>query len=155
MGHEPQRMSISYQKKLQLHPYLKIGDWFLFKYFIVIIIYGFKLEPYQLPIYIPPRFFSLEYCRQILMNDKLYFVSKIKKKKFSVPAEVSSFLIKSRSLIDYIKQLLTFYHLKKDISWKFDPYHVISKQSKNNGLHIYQHCPNIYIQMTAYKNTWK
>jgi hypothetical protein len=81
MGHEPPRISVSYQQKLQLHPSLRIGDWFLFNEFTVIRIYGFELEPYQLPIYIPPRLFSLEYCRQRLMIDQLYFVSKKKKKK--------------------------------------------------------------------------
>jgi hypothetical protein len=54
MGHDPPRMPVSYQQKLQLHPSLRVGDWFLFKEFTVIRIYGFELEPYQLPIYIPP-----------------------------------------------------------------------------------------------------
>jgi len=116
MGHEPQRMSISYQKKLQLHPYLKIGDWFLFKYFIVIIIYGFKLEPYQLPIYIPPRLFAIEYRRQRLINYQLHFVSKKKIVYISLPGEVSCFFIKSRPAVDYINKLLASYHLKRDIS---------------------------------------
>jgi hypothetical protein len=47
------------------------------------------------------------------------------------------------------------YNLKKDISWKFDPYHIISEQRKNVGLHVYQHCPNTAIEMTANKNTWQ
>jgi hypothetical protein len=153
MGHDPPRMYVSYQQKLQLQPSLRVGDWFLFKVFTVIRIYGFELEPYQLPIYIPPRLFSLEYCRKILMADELLSLSKSKNDSFSLLAKVSSFLIKSRPSIDYINKLLTSYHLKKDISWNFDPYHVISKERKNVGLLFYQHCPNIIIEMTSNNNT--
>jgi len=155
MGHGPPRMPVSYQQKLQMHPSLRVGDWFILKEFIVIRIYVFELEPYQLPIYIPPILFSLEYCRQILMTDQFHFVSKNKKSYFSLPAEVSSFLIKSRSYIDYINKFLTSYHLKNDISCNFYPYHVIFKHGKNVGLPVYQHCPNIAIEMIANKNTWQ
>jgi hypothetical protein len=79
MGHEPPRMPFSYQQKLQLHPFLRVGDWFFFKEFTIIRIYGFELEPYQLPIYIPTRLFSLKYCRQILMIDQLHFISREKR----------------------------------------------------------------------------
>jgi hypothetical protein len=59
MGHKRPRMHVSYQQKIQLHPSLRVGDWFVFKEFTVIRIYGIKLGPYQLPIYIPPILFSL------------------------------------------------------------------------------------------------
>jgi hypothetical protein len=34
MGHEPPRMPISYQQKLQLHPSLRVGDWFCYPHFV-------------------------------------------------------------------------------------------------------------------------
>jgi len=43
MGHEPLRMFVSYQQTLQLHPSMRVGDWFLFKEFTIIRIYGFEL----------------------------------------------------------------------------------------------------------------
>jgi hypothetical protein len=76
MGHDPPRMPVSYQQKLQLHPSLRVGDCFIFKEFTIVIFFGFELEPYQLPIYIPTIFFALEYCRQRLMIDQLHFFLK-------------------------------------------------------------------------------
>jgi hypothetical protein len=102
-----------------------VGDWFLFKYFTLIRIYGFEDQPYQFPIYISPRLFSLEFCKQRLITDHFHFISKSKKDYFSLPAEFSSFLIKNKSTLDFIEKLLDSYYLKKDVSWKYDPYHII------------------------------
>jgi hypothetical protein len=45
--------------------------------------------------------------------------------------------------------------MKKYVSWKFDPYHVISEQHKNVGLPAYQHHSNTSIEMLANKDTWE
>jgi hypothetical protein len=45
--------------------------------------------------------------------------------------------------------------LKKDVSWNFDPYHVIYEQHKNVGLPAYQHHSNNSIEMLANKDTWE
>jgi hypothetical protein len=97
MGQDPPRMHISYQQKFIYTLAFKVGDWFLFKRYIVIKIYGCEIEPYQLPVYIPPRLFSLEYCRQRLATDQLHFISKSKRASFSLPAEFSSFIIKNNN----------------------------------------------------------
>jgi len=73
-------MLISYKQKSQLNPTVKVGDWFLFKYFTLIRIYGgFEDQPYQFLVYIDPRLFSLEFCRQRLITDHWHFISKRKK----------------------------------------------------------------------------
>ena len=38
-----------------------VGDWFLYKEFIVLRVYGFEDEPYRLPIFIPKIIFVLEF----------------------------------------------------------------------------------------------
>jgi hypothetical protein len=94
MGQEPPQMSATYQHKLHLHPILRVGDWFILKSYIVIRIYDCEIDPYELPMYIPPHLFALKFCRQRLVVDQLHFVSKSKNVSFCLPAEPSSFLIK-------------------------------------------------------------
>ena len=51
--------------RLMLHYSLedKIGDWFLYKEFTVLRIYGFTGEPYMLLAFLTPRIFALEFMR--------------------------------------------------------------------------------------------
>ena len=49
-----------------------VGDWFLYKYFIVLRVYGFEDEPYRLPVFLTKRIFVLEFlsrdCRLKVMS---------------------------------------------------------------------------------------
>ena len=40
-----------------------VGDWFLYKKFTVLRVYGFEDEPYKLPTFLTKRFFFLEFLR--------------------------------------------------------------------------------------------
>ena len=40
-----------------------IGDWFLYKEFIVVHVYGYTGPPYKLPVFLTPRIFVLEFIR--------------------------------------------------------------------------------------------
>ena len=44
---------------MQSSPEDRIGDWFLYKDFIVLTIYGFTGEPYRLPAFLTPIVFAL------------------------------------------------------------------------------------------------
>ena len=48
---------------MQSSPEDRIGDWFLYKDFTVLRIYGFTGEPYRLPSFLTPRILALEYMR--------------------------------------------------------------------------------------------
>ena len=58
---------------MQSSPEDRIGDWFLYKYFTVLRVYGFTGEPYRLPAFLTPRIFALEYMRQILHAEEEHF----------------------------------------------------------------------------------
>ena len=51
----------------------RIGDWFLYKYFTVLRVYGFTREPYKLHVFLTPRIFALEFMRQILCVEEEHF----------------------------------------------------------------------------------
>ena len=59
------RVSKDVRNKLQMINDL-VGDWFLYKYFIVIRVYGFTEAPYMFPSFIIPRLFALELLRHRL-----------------------------------------------------------------------------------------
>ena len=60
-----------------LHPVTEqqIGDWILYKYFIVIIFYGVEKSPYKLPKFLTPRIFALEILMQRFDLDHIHFTS--------------------------------------------------------------------------------
>jgi hypothetical protein len=49
---------------LQPNPENRVGDWVLFMHSTMIWVYGCHESPYLLPIFMTPRFFSLEFIRQ-------------------------------------------------------------------------------------------
>ena len=60
----PYMPKISEDLKMLLHNLVEhVGDWFCFKDYIVIMIYGFEGEPFKLPKITLRRLFSLEYLR--------------------------------------------------------------------------------------------
>jgi hypothetical protein len=79
-------------------------------------------------MYITPRLFSLEYCRQRLASNHLLLFSKSKRASFNLPGEFSSFLIKriDQSVADNINKLFFSFGMKKGELWKYDPHHIIS-----------------------------
>ena len=50
-------------KFLLQNPTDLVGDWFCYKEFIVMRIYGFEGEPYKLPRFLTTRIYVLEYLR--------------------------------------------------------------------------------------------
>lgn len=50
------------------------GDWFLYKDFKVLRIYGFTYAPYKLPSFLTPRIFALEFLRKRLYVEKEHFL---------------------------------------------------------------------------------
>ena len=51
-----------------------VGDWFLYKEFIVLRVYGFEDEPYRLPVFLTKRIFVLEFLRQRLQVESDIFI---------------------------------------------------------------------------------
>ena len=70
--------------KLQLSPNIKTVDWFLYKDHIVIRVYGFIEAPYLLPSFLTPRFFGLEFIKQILQSEAKHFLEFQKSIKFQI-----------------------------------------------------------------------
>ena len=58
---------------MQSSPKDRVGDWFLYKDYTVLRIYGFTGQPYRLPAFLTLRIFALEFMRQRLLSKEENF----------------------------------------------------------------------------------
>lgn len=84
------------RKFLHLSEQAKVGDWYLYQNYTEIRVYGSKLPPYRLPIFVPIRIFSLEYSRQMLNMDEVHFVSYKKKAQFKLKAHIGPYIMNTK-----------------------------------------------------------
>jgi len=75
----------------------KFGDWHLYQKYTKIQIYGCEIPPNRLPFFVPIRILSLEYSRQTLNMDELYFVLNKKKPQFKLKAHVGPYIVNTRA----------------------------------------------------------
>ena len=80
----------------QSSPEDRIGDWFLYKDFTVLRIYGFTREPYRLSAFLTPRIFALEYMRQRLHAEEEHFGAFKKYSNIKFPLKVGFLFLKTR-----------------------------------------------------------
>ena len=77
----------------------QVGDWILYKDFIVIRIYGAEKKPYKLPKFLTPIIFGLEILRQRFDLDYVHFTSRNQAGTFKLPMTVGPFTVKNRSVV--------------------------------------------------------
>ena len=104
----------------------KIGDWFLYKDFIVLRVYGFTGEPYRLPVFLTPRIFALEFMRQRLCVEEEHFGAFKKYSNVKFPLKVGPFIFKNKSDVLFIEKLLEVMDFQKEQRINYDPHHIIS-----------------------------
>ena len=111
---------------MQSSPEDRIGDWFLYKDFTVLRIYGFTGEPYRLPAFLTPNIFALEYMRQRLQAEEEHFGAFKKSSNIKFPFKVGTFIFKNKGALMFIEKLLESMEFQRDQRVNYDPYHIIS-----------------------------
>ena len=91
---------------MQSSPEDRVGDWFLYKDFTVLRVYGFTREPYRLPIFLTPRTFALKFMRQILYAEEDHFGAFKKSSNIKFPLKVGPFIFKNKSALMIVEKLL-------------------------------------------------
>jgi hypothetical protein len=137
---------------LQLSPQTRVDDWYFYWDCIAIQVYGCEFEPYLLPTNIPSKVFVLEYLRQRISFDHLHFISKNQKSSFAFPAQVFSFVVKSRSTLDTLNKMISSFGFKLGNIWKYDPYHIVSKECVSLNSFSYIHHVDPKIEMMDNKD---
>ena len=103
-----------------------VGDWFLYKDYTMLRIYGFTGQPYRLPSFLTPRIFALEFMRQRLLSEEDHFCAFKKSSNIKFPFKVGTFIFKSKGSLAFIEKLLENMDFIKDVNVNYDPHHVIS-----------------------------
>ena len=84
----------------------RVGDWFLYKDFTVLRVYGFTGEPYKLHVFLTPRIFALEFMRQRLCAEEEHFGAFKKSSNIKFPLKVGPFIFKNKSALIIVEKLL-------------------------------------------------
>jgi len=64
-------MDTKFEKILQLSHQTRVGDWFMHEDHTILRVFGAKVQPYKLPVFLPLKNFTLECLRQNLNSDQI------------------------------------------------------------------------------------
>ena len=78
---------------MQSSPEDQVGDWFLYKGYIVLRVYGYT---YRLPSFLTPRIFTLEFMRQRLLSEEEHFGAFRKSLNIKFPFKAGPFIFKGK-----------------------------------------------------------
>ena len=124
---------------MQSSPEDRVGDWFLYRDYTVLRIYGFTGQPYRLPAFLTPRIFALEFMRQRLLSEEEHFGAFKKSSNIKFPLKVGSFIFKSKGALVFIEKLLENVDFQKEPNVNYDPHHVISLRKQANKNKPFEH----------------
>jgi hypothetical protein len=85
------------------------------------------LTPYKLPKYLPVRIFSLEYIKQMINSDDVYFVSAKKKQQLRIKIQIGSFICNNKAAREEANNLLKQMNFSLIFTWNYDPFGIISE----------------------------
>jgi hypothetical protein len=113
------------------------------------------LAPYKLPKYLPVRFVSLEYIRQMINSYDIHFVSLKKKKQLRIKGQIRSFICNNRGIREEADRLLKEMKLFMSFTWYYDPCRIISKMRIKNKNISYVHESRLEVQKFANQTGWE
>ena len=99
---------------MQSSPEDQVGDWFLYRGYTVLRVYGFTGQPHRLPSFLTPRIFALEFMRQRLLSEEEHFGAFKKSSNIKFPLKVGSFIFKSKGALIFIEKLLENMDFQKE-----------------------------------------
>ena len=92
------------RSSLQPNPDSRVGDWVLFKHSTIIWVYGCHESPYLLPIFMNPKFVSLEFIRQRIISKTNHFLKLHKASNLKFPFIIDPLIVKERSCLSQIQE---------------------------------------------------
>ena len=116
-----------------------VGDWFLYKEFTILRIYGFENEPYKLPVVITKRIFVLEFLRQRLHVESEIFLKHKKASNMKFKYTIEPFVVNSTIALTIAQSILKSMNFQVDKKAKYDPKHIISQRKLASRLGTYEH----------------
>jgi len=94
----------------------KTRDWYLYKNYTKIRLYGCELAPSKLPKYVPMRILSLEYIRQVFNMDEIHFVLGKRKSELKIKNQVGPSICNNRIIGDDANLILKQFHFQPSVT---------------------------------------
>ena len=116
-----------------------MGDWFLYRDYTILRVYGFTGQPYRLPSFLTPRIFALEFMRQRLLSEEEHFGAFRKYLNIKFPFKVGPFIFKGKGALACIERLMENMDFVKDVNMNYDPHQVISLRKQANKNKPFEH----------------
>jgi hypothetical protein len=132
------RVSKDMKVKLQLS-IEPTGDWFLYRDFTVLRIYGFTDAPYKLPAFFTSRIFASEFIRQRLYVEGEHLLKHKKVCGIKFNYIVHLFVVKSFATLHVVEEILKGLKFEKDQRMNYDPRHIILKRKSSKRCGIFKH----------------
>jgi hypothetical protein len=145
------RISQELQNCLHLATKSHIGDWFLFKKYKMIRIYGSEEKLYILSVFLTPSIFALEVLRQRLHSYLVHLASRNQTSSFKVPITLGPFIVKHKSIVELIDDIMACFGFQEEPSCQYDPYHIISDRRKKHKRNMYDHKGTYEMEKVANK----
>lgn len=114
------------------------GDWFCFKDYVVIRVYGFEGEPFKLPRFTSRRLFVLEFMRQKLNVENDNFLKNKKSSTMRFNYTLEPFVVKFVATISVIDHILKSMNFDTDKALRYDPNKVLHQRRLNVNLRGYE-----------------
>ena len=125
------------------------GDWFLYKYFTILRIYGFEDEPYRLQLFLTKRIFVLEFLRQSLQVESEIFLKHKKASNMKFKYTIEPFVVDSTATLTIVQNILKSMNLQVDKKDNYDPKHIISQRKTISRLGTYEHVEDEVLALIA------
>ena len=116
-----------------------IGDWFLYKDFTLLRLYGFEDEPYRLPMFLTKKIFVMEFLRQRLQVESEIFLKHKKASNMKFKYTIEPFVGNSTAALTVIQNILKSMNFQVDKKTNYDPKHIISHRKIASRLGTYEH----------------
>ena len=127
------------KSSLQPNPENMVGDWMLFMHSTVIWVYGYQEGPYLLPVFLTPRFFSLEFIRQRIISETWHFLKAQKASNLKFPFMIGPFVVKNKPCLPQIQAKLSEFRFTQLQGRKYDPHQIIWKRKLMSRQGPYEH----------------
>jgi hypothetical protein len=154
-GRPEPRINDEVHSIMHLLDHTKMGDWYLYQYYIDMRVYGCELAPYNLPKYLPIRIFALEYISQIINSNDIHFVSLKKKQQLKIKGKIGSFICNNHGIGEEADRLLKEMKFFMSFPWHYDPCGITSEMRVKNKNIPYVHESRPEVEKFANQTVWE
>ena len=102
-----------------------IGDCFLMQKFSIIMVYGFLVSPFMLPVYLTPLVFTLDFIRKRIFANEEHFTMHRNDSWIKYPINFGPFVVKKPTTLAMVEKVLNAMNFQVTHAQNYDPNGII------------------------------